>query len=174
MEFAYNNTTHSSTGKAPFEIIYGKPLLPPILCTKEKIFAADEFVRDLDVAHQQVKQAISRAQERQKKAADKHRRQLTLAKDQWVLLKFHRARLKTIGGKEGRAIKLSPRYYGPFKIIESINDVTFRLALPATWNMHNAFHSSLLKPYVGEPPSEPILEEPPDVDELEEVLEPSK
>ena len=91
-----------------------------------------------------------------------------------MLLKFHRARLKTIGGKEGRAIKLSPRYYGPFKIIESINDVTFRLALPATWNMHNAFHSSLLKPYIGEPPSEPILEEPPNVDELEEVLEPEQ
>ena len=40
--------------------------------------------------------------------------------------------------------------------------------------MHNAFHSSLLKPYVGEPPSEPILEEPPSVDELEEVLEPEQ
>ena len=31
-----------------------------------------------------------------------------------------------------------------------------------------------MKPYVGEPPSEPILEEPPNVDELEEVLEPEQ
>ena len=66
VEFAYSNTTHSSIGKAPFEIIYGKPLLPPILCTKEKIFAVDEFVRDLDVAHQQVKQAIFRSREKRK------------------------------------------------------------------------------------------------------------
>ena len=88
-----------------------------------------------------------------------------------MLLRFRAEIYKNDDVPEGKAIKLSPRYYGSFKIIESINDVTFRLALPATWNMHNAFHSSLLKPYVGEPPSEPILEEPPRVDELEEVLE---
>lgn len=31
VEYAYNNTVHSSTRKAPFEVIYGKVLLPPIL-----------------------------------------------------------------------------------------------------------------------------------------------
>ncbi|MCO5584776.1 hypothetical protein L7F22_038708 [Adiantum nelumboides] len=174
VEFAYNNTTHSSTGKAPFEIIYGKPLLPPILCTKEKIFATDEFVRDIDTVFQQVKQAISRTQDKQKNAADKHRRQLILSKDQWVLLRFHRTRFKTIARKVGKALKLSPCYYGPFQITESINNVTFRLALPPTWKIHNAFHSSLLKPYVGVPPSEPISEEPPTLDELDEVLEPEQ
>ena len=40
VEFAYNNTVHSSIGKAPFEIIYGKVILPPILRTKDEIFAA--------------------------------------------------------------------------------------------------------------------------------------
>ena len=64
MEYAYNNTTHMSTSKAPFEIMYDKPLLPPILHTKDEIFAADEFVRDIDQAYQQVKQAIARSQEK--------------------------------------------------------------------------------------------------------------
>ena len=50
--------------KEPFEIMYGKPLLPPILHTKDEIFAADEFVRDIDQAYQQVKQAITRSQEK--------------------------------------------------------------------------------------------------------------
>ncbi|MCO5604993.1 hypothetical protein L7F22_059168 [Adiantum nelumboides] len=58
VEYAYNNTVHSTTGLAPSEIIYGKPMLPPILMTKDKIFAADEFVRDLDTAYVQVKRAI--------------------------------------------------------------------------------------------------------------------
>lgn len=46
------------------------------------------------------------------------------------------------------------------------------MALPAHWQIHNAFHISLLKPYVGEPPKEPVSEDPPEVDELEEILQP--
>ena len=31
LEYAYNNTVHTSTGKTPFEIIEGRPKIPPIL-----------------------------------------------------------------------------------------------------------------------------------------------
>ena len=48
VEYAYNNTVHTSTGKAPFEIIEGRPKLPIIL--KDKIFAADEYVHDTSIA----------------------------------------------------------------------------------------------------------------------------
>ena len=46
--------------------------------------------------------------------------------------------------------------------------------MPANWHIHNAFHISLLKPFKGDPPIEPIHEEPPLFDELEEVLEPEE
>ncbi|MCO5568653.1 hypothetical protein L7F22_022352 [Adiantum nelumboides] len=59
VEYAYNNTVHSTTGLAPFDIIYVKPMLPPILMTTDKIFAADEFVRDLDTANGQVEGYLS-------------------------------------------------------------------------------------------------------------------
>ncbi len=174
VEFAYNNTIHSSTGKAPFEVIYGKPNLPPILLTKDKIFAADEFVRDLDTAYGQVRHAIQRSQDKQKRAADKHRRDQPLNLGQLVLLRFQKARLKKQSGQQGKVVKLSNRYYGPFRIVEKVNDVTFRLDLPPTWNIHNAFHVSLLRPYVGDPPAEPIHEDPPEVQEAEELLTPEQ
>jgi hypothetical protein len=44
--------------------------------------------------------------------------------------------------------KLLPKRYGPFKIIKEISPVAFRLELPASWNIHNVFHASLLSPYV--------------------------
>ncbi|MCO5582132.1 hypothetical protein L7F22_036022 [Adiantum nelumboides] len=50
VEFAHNNTIHSSTGKAPFEILEGAMKVPPFLSTKDKIFEADEYTRDLDTA----------------------------------------------------------------------------------------------------------------------------
>ena len=37
LEYAYNNTIHTSTGKTPFEIIEGRLTIPPILRTHEQI-----------------------------------------------------------------------------------------------------------------------------------------
>ncbi|MCO5563900.1 hypothetical protein L7F22_017551 [Adiantum nelumboides] len=51
VEYAYNNTMHSSTGKAPFEIVEGGKKVPPILHTKDKIFEADKYVQDMDDCH---------------------------------------------------------------------------------------------------------------------------
>jgi hypothetical protein len=43
--------------------------------------------------------------------------------------------------------KLCPKWFGPFKILEVLSPVTYRLELPPTWCLHNAFHAALLSPY---------------------------
>jgi len=43
--------------------------------------------------------------------------------------------------------KLRPKRFGPFKITAALSEVTYRLELPSTWRIHNAFHTSLLSPY---------------------------
>ena len=48
-----------------------------------------------------IKDAISIAQGRQKAAANKHREPLTLNENDGVLLKFPKARLRQMTGKEG-------------------------------------------------------------------------
>jgi len=70
--------------------------------------------------------------------------------------------------------KLSPRRYGPFKVVSQISKVTYKLKLPSTWKIHDVFHTSLLTPYKETDQHGPnFLEPPPDIldSELEWEIE---
>ena len=48
--------------------------------------------------------------------------------------------------------KLSPRYIGPFEILERIGKVASRVALPPKLSLvHNIFHVSMLMKYISDP-----------------------
>ncbi|KAD4384697.1 hypothetical protein E3N88_24865 [Mikania micrantha] len=52
----------------------------------------------------------------------------------------------SVGQRFGKRGKLSPRFVGPFKILERIGSVAYRLELPPELgNVHDVFHVSNLK-----------------------------
>jgi hypothetical protein len=54
--------------------------------------------------------------------------------------------------KFGKGAKLSPRFVGPFKIVERKGPMAYRLALPDSLRrMHDVFHVSVLRHYISDP-----------------------
>jgi len=68
--------------------------------------------------------------------------------------------------------KLSPKRYGPFRVVTKISPMAYKIQILATWQVHNVFHASLLTPYKETVEhGENFLEPPPDIIEGEEEWE---
>lgn len=151
VEFAYNNSYQSSIGMAPFEALYGRPCRSPVCWTEvgDALILGPDLVRETTEKVAVIQQRLKTAQSRQKSYADVRRRPLEFAVGDKVFLKVSPRR----GIRRfGRNAKLSPRYVGPFEILERIGAVAYRLALPPHLSrIHDVFHVSMLRKYEPDP-----------------------
>ena len=59
VEYAYNNTIHTSTRKEPFKVILGRPKLPLIFKPHKENFATNEYSKDLKEYFQNIEEDVS-------------------------------------------------------------------------------------------------------------------
>ncbi|XP_070050580.1 uncharacterized protein [Nicotiana tomentosiformis] len=84
-------------------------------------------------------------QSAQKSYADKKARDVTYIVDEKVLLRVSSMKGMMRFRKKG---KLSPRYIGPFEMLEKVGEVTYRLVFPPSLSgVHPVFHVSMLQKY---------------------------
>ncbi|KAL0544107.1 hypothetical protein IC582_019218 [Cucumis melo] len=136
---------------APFEALYGRCCRSPICWGEvgEQRLLGPELVQTTNAAIQKIKAHMLTAQSRQKSYADKRRKDLEFEVGDMVFLKV--ALMKGVLRFEKKG-KLSPRFVGPFEILERIDPVAYRLALPPSFSaVHDVFHVSMLRKYVADP-----------------------
>ncbi|XP_073273249.1 uncharacterized protein [Primulina huaijiensis] len=96
-----------------------------------------------------IRDRIKTAQSRQKSYADKHQRELEFAVGDHVFVKVAPLKGDMRFDKKG---KLSPRFIGPFEILEKIKTLAYRVALPPMLaRVHNVFYILMLRNYMSNP-----------------------
>ena len=108
-----------------------------------------EVVKDTSEKVDMIRKCLLTAQSWQKSYVDKWWRPLEFEVGDHVFLKVMPKRRVVRFGKRG---KLSPRYIGPFEVLERVGTVVYRLALPPSLSsVHAVFHVSMIWKYTLDP-----------------------
>ena len=135
----------------PYEALYRRPCRSPLCWTKvgESSITGPGLIIDTSEKVSLIRQRLLTAQSRQKSYVEVRLRPLEFEVGDHVFLKVMPKRGMVRFGKRG---KLSPRFIGPFQILERVGVVSYRLALPSSMSgVHEVFHVSMLRKYTPDP-----------------------
>ena len=151
VEFVYNNSFQSSIGMAPYEALYGRKCRTPLCWTElsEKKIIGPDLIQETEEKVKMIRERLKVATDRQKSYADMKRKDSRYEIGEKVFLKVSPWKKVMRFGRKG---KLSPRFIGPYEVIEKVGPVAYRLALPPDLEkIHNVFHVSMLRRYRSDP-----------------------
>ena len=89
------------------------------------------------------------AQNRMKQQVDQHHSERIFEVGDWVFLRVQPYKQMSLKQSK-KDNKLSPKYYGPYKVLQKIGTMEYKLELPASSRVHPVFHVSCLKKVTGD------------------------
>jgi len=150
-EFWYNTTYHSALGRTPFEVLYGHQprhfgISDLNSCSVPELEA---WLKERDLLSQLIKQQLLRVQQRMKSQADKGRSEREFSVGDMVYLKLQPYIQTFVASRTNQ--KLAFHFFGPFKILQKVGKVAYKVDLPADCKIHPVIHVSQLKKHVPAP-----------------------
>ena len=129
----------------PYEALYERPCISPLRWTEvgERSITGPDLIRHTSEKVSLIRHRLLTAQSSQKSHVDVRRRTLEFEVGHHVFLKVMPKRGIV---RFGERWKLSPRFVGPFEILERVGTVMYRLTLPPSMSgVHEVFHVSMLR-----------------------------
>lgn len=144
-EYWYNTSCHSALQMTPFEALYGyHPRHFSLDSTNvPAVSGISDWVHQRQFMERLIKQHLLRAQQRMKSQADKHRSERVFAVGDFVYLKLQPYVQASLAPHSNQ--KLAFKFFGPYKILERVGNVAYRLLLPPSASIHPVFHVYQLK-----------------------------
>jgi hypothetical protein len=101
------------------------------------------------------------------KQADQHCSEISFEVGDWVFLRLQPYKHMSLNQAK-KDNKLSPMYYGPYKVLQKIGTMAYKLGLHASSRVHPIFHVSCLNKVIGDKiPVQTIL---PELDEEGKII----
>ena len=179
-EFAANSGEAETTHLSPFMANRGyEPRMSFTLTdlsadtTRQRLAneKAKDITEDMEKVWDFVRNSMTKAQERQRTAADRHRNEVTYEEGDMVWLSTKNIQT------ERSSKKLDHKMIGPYRVEELIGSAC-RLKLPASMKIHDVFHTSLLRKTADDPlpgqvnePSPPVIVDNKEEWEVDDILD---
>jgi hypothetical protein len=146
-EFTYNDSVNRSTGKSPFQIVYGTQLrgvseLRESEQTTTSSASEEEFAEVMKELHSKVKQRLINSNQEYKRRADQHQQQLQFEVGDLVLAHLRKERFP-----RGTYNKLKVKKIGPCRVLKKFGENTYEIELPDGIEISPIFNVSYLYPY---------------------------
>ena len=142
VEWWYNISYHSATHIRLYATIYGHPTPThlPYLVRDSNVEVVDMSLQAREAAIKMLKFYLQRAQNRMKQQLDKKRSEMSFEMDDLVYVKLQPYRQTAVANR--RCLKLSTRYFGPYKVLAKVGTVAYKLDLLVDLKVHPVFHVS--------------------------------
>ena len=114
----------ASSGKAPFEILYGSKCCTPLNWsqTGERQILGNDMIEEAEEMCRIIHDNLREAQSRQKSYYDSKHRDMSYELDDLVYLKVSHMKGMQRFGIKG---KLAPRFVGPFRVVGKRGDLAY-------------------------------------------------
>jgi hypothetical protein len=116
---------------------------------EDRVLVGLEVIQEMEYQMKTIRQRIKEAQYWQKSYVDAHcvNRSYEVGDRVFLRVKPHKSSIKF-----GKGDTISPRFMGPFKIVEKKGPMDYRLAFPHSFrHMHDVFHVLVLIHYISDP-----------------------
>ena len=133
VEWWYNTSFHTVAKMTPFMALYGyhPPSITSYLRENSKVHGVENHIEHQQQVLQLLKDNLTLVQNRMKQQVDQNCNKISFDVGGWVFLRLQPYKKMSLK-KSKKNNKLTPKLYGPYKALQKIGTIAYKLELPAS------------------------------------------